>query len=260
MFSKEMKRTFNLRDVKSEFKRFIKSIKNVFVHFVVLILKTLSWIFNKNFVDLVKHARIPKKYRYGYISHFEKAYVCFPKKMRSMATEEDIEEINKLDFYLDSKVDQKLLSKLDENMTLFINQKYVPYNKHFNIIFDILEREGIEKITFKFHPKESPIHYQIPLEEAMEIHPNIEVKVLKGFDHIPVENLLSSGKIKKVVGLTTSALIYTTIINPNVEVLSIAKSYKDLCLSDKYNVDAKRMELYKRDYTAFDKLFDIRQV
>jgi hypothetical protein len=98
------------------------------------------------------------------------------------------------------------------------------------------------------------------LIKAMEEHPNLDVKVLKGLDHIPAEDLMTTGKINRLVGITTSTLIYSQLIDPKIEVLSIADSYKELCLSKKYNVDARKMDLFLRDYKAFKEVFDIKQV
>jgi hypothetical protein len=153
-----------------------------------------------------------------------------------------------------------MVDKLENNMTLFVNQRYIPYDMHFNIIFEIMERVGINKFFIKFHPKESRSMYLPYLIKAMEEHSNLDVKILEGLDHIPAEDLMTTGKINRLVGITTSTLIYSQLIDPKIEVLSIADSYKELCLSKKYNVDARKMDLFLRDYKAFKEVFDIKQV
>jgi hypothetical protein len=94
----------------------------------------------------------------------------------------------------------------------------------------------------------------------MKDHPNLNVKILEGMDHIPAEDLMTTGKIARIIGITTTTLIYSKLIDPNIEVLSIADEYRELCLSKKYNVDARKMDLFERDYKAFKKVFDINQV
>jgi hypothetical protein len=260
MFAKNRGRNFTFRDLQSEFKRLIKNLKKVIVTFTVLILKTLSWIFKFNIFYFVKHHRIPKKYRYGNINYFSKAYVCFPDKMKTLTTNQQIGEINKLNFFVNSEIEQKSIDKLENNMTLFVNQKYISYRKHFKIVFEILKKNGIEKIYIKFHPKESRIQYFPHLKKAMDEYPDIEIKVLEGLEHIPAEDLLTTGKINKIIGITTSTLIYGKLICPQLKVVSIADSYKELCLSHDYNVDAKEMDLFMRDYQAFKEVFDIKQI
>jgi hypothetical protein len=260
MFANGMGKSFTFRDVKSSFHRILRDFKKLFVSIVVFILQFLSWIFGINIFEFIKHRRIPKKYRYGDIKHFKEAYVCFPEKMRELTTKEEIGEVKKLDFFVNKDLDKEIVDKLENNMTLFVNQRYIPYDMHFSIIFEIMERAGINKFFIKFHPKESRSMYLPYLIKAMEEHPNLDVKILEGLDHIPAEDLMTTGKINRLIGITTSTLIYSQLIDPKIEVLSIADSYKELCLSKEYNVDARKMDLFLRDYKAFKEVFDIKQV
>lgn len=260
MFAKDLQREFTIRDVKSALKRVFKYSKKAFVAMVVFFLKFLSWLTKRNIFDYIKSIRIPKKYRYGHIDHFDEAYVCFPNKLKEMGGEGRISKIKKLDFFVDSSDIQKLTKDIPENSVLLINQRYIPYDIHFNIIFDILERQGEKNVIIKFHPKEEQKMYAVHLEEAIKKHPKLKVKSLYGYDHVPVENLIPSGKFKRVYSITSSSLLYIKLIDPKIEVISIGKSYKELCLSSKYNVDAGFMNLFNRDYDAFDKLFDLKQV
>ncbi len=260
VFDPTLSREFTRRDVYSSLKRVFKYAKKTFVAIVMSILYFLSWLTKRNIFDYIKSIRIPKKYRYGHIDHFDEAYVCFPNKLKEMGGEGRISKIKKLDFFVDSSDIQKLTKDIPENSVLLINQRYIPYDIHFNIIFDILEREGEKNVIIKFHPKEEQKMYAVHLEEAIKKHPKLKVKSLYGYDHVPVENLIPSGKFKRVYSITSSSLLYIKLIDPKVEVISIGKSYKELCLSSKYNVDAGFMNLFNRDYDAFDKLFDLKQV
>jgi len=260
MFAKNIEKNFNFRDIKSAVRRVFTNLKQLIIDLGVLTLKFLSWVLQINIFEFVKHHRVPKKYRYGNIDYFKEAYVCFPEKMKTLTTREEIGEVKKLNFFINRNIDRTITDRLEDNMILFVNQRYIPYEKHFNIIFEILERNRITKFFIKFHPKESKNKYSRYLKDAMQKFPNLEVKILKGMDHIPAEDLMVTGKIKRIIGITTSTLIYSELINPNIEVLSIADSYKKLCLSKKYNVDAKRMDLFLRDYKAFKEVFDIKQV
>lgn len=260
VFDPTLSREFTRRDVYSSLKRVLKYAKKTFVAIVMSILYFLSWLTKRNIFDYIKSIRIPKKYRYGHIDHFDEAYVCFPNKLRAMGGEGRIGKIKKLDFFVDSSDIQKLTKDFPENSVLLINQRYIPYDIHFNIIFDILERQGEKNVIIKFHPKEEQKMYAVHLEEAIKKHPKLKVKSLYGYDHVPVENLIPSGKFKRVYSITSSSLLYIKLIDPKMEVISIGKSYKELCLSSKYNVDAGFMNLFNRDYDAFDKLFDLKQV
>lgn len=260
MFAKNMSKEYTFRDVKSALRRLYRSIRKVVVNIGALVLKTLSWIFKINLFDFIKHQRIPKKYRYGYIKKFKEGYVCFPDKMRELTTEDEIGEVKKLDFFVNKEIDQSIVNKLEDNMTLFVNQRYVPYDMHFNIIFEILEKNNIKKFFIKFHPKESRAMYWPHLKKAMEEFPDLDVRILKGLDHVPAEDLMTTGNITKLVGITTSTLTYSPLIDPSIEVLSIADSYKEICLSKRYNVDARKMDLFLRDYKAFKEVFEIEQI
>lgn len=260
MFAGNIEKRYTLRDVKSAIRRLYKSIRKVVVNSVALVLKLLSWILKIDLFEFIKHQRIPKKYRYGHISEFQKGYVCFPEKMRELTNVDNIKEIKKLDFPLNKELDESIGNKLEDNMTLFVNQRYVPYDMHFNIIFEIMEKAGINKFFIKFHPKESRTMYWPYLKKAKKEFPTLEVEILNDLDHIPAEDLMTTGKIERIVGITTSTLIYSPLIDPKIRVLSIADSYKELCLSPKYNVDARKMNLFLRDYKAFKEVFDIEQI
>jgi hypothetical protein len=260
MFANNIEKNFNFRDVKSALKRVLRNFKKSINSIIVLILKFFSWILGINIFKFIKHHRIPKKYRYGDIEYFKEAYVCFPDKMKILTTKDKIGDIKKLDFFLNKNLEEKIVNKLEDNMTLFVNQRYIPYDLHFNIIFEIFEKKNIKDFFIKFHPKESRSMYWQHLIKAMKDHPNLNVKILEGMDHIPAEDLMTTGKIARIIGITTTTLIYSKLIDPNIEVLSIADEYRELCLSKKYNVDARKMDLFERDYKAFKKVFDINQV
>jgi hypothetical protein len=260
MFAKDRGKVFTFRNVKSAFKIVLRNFRKFFVSLIALLLKFFSWILKIDIFNFIKHKRIPRDYRYGNIEHFKEAYVCFPEKMKSLTTKNQIGKIKKLHFFTNKNLNENVLSNLENNMTLFVNQRYVPYDLHFNIVFEIFEKANIKKFFIKFHPKESKKIYWSHLKKAIQNYPQLDIRILRGFDHIPAEDLMITGKIKKIVGITTSTLIYSKLIDPNIKVLSIADSYKELCLSTKYNVDARKMNLFLRDYKAFKEIFDVKQI
>lgn len=260
MFSSGSYRYFSKADVKSAFKYFLKSVRKSIISFLSFSLKLLSWIFNINFFDFVKHNRIMKKYRYGHIKHFDEAYVSFPDKLRDLDKSNKIGEIHKLDFYVNENIDSDLVQRLENKMVIFANQRYAPYDKHFEIVFDLLEKNGYKKVFFKFHPKEESSKYLLFLEKARQSHPNLEIVILKGMNHIPLEDLVATGKVDTVISITSSALAYIPLINNQVKTFSIADSYEEKCRSKKYYVETRKMDLFYRDYRAFKEVFDIIQI
>ena len=60
-----------------------------------------------------------------------------------------------------------------------------------------------------------------------------------------------SGKVSRVIGLTSTALMYGAAFFPEVEVISIGSRFRDLADSLTYDVTKRALSEYTRDLEIF---------
>ena len=135
---KDIKKSF--KDIKKAIKKLFNSIKTLIVKIIVLFLNLISIVFRTNLTKKIKDFILSKtmddKYKFSYIKHFDEAFVCFPEKL--MQNNFSIDKVEKLNFKFNDISKNKYVEQLDTNYTLFINQKYINYRQHFEILFKIL--------------------------------------------------------------------------------------------------------------------------
>ena len=229
--------------------KFIKSVVELFINII-------SFITRINLMYYIKNLRNKfRKYKYGLISKFDHIYVCYPKLMKVL--NKDTKDVSKLKFNYKNE-NYKFVSDDDTENVLFINQKYgVRYKEHFLIVLSILQDMGIKKIYFKFHPREKTKDFQETFNNAKEKFPEIEIITLKKLNHVPVENLINTNKITKIIALTSSSLFYSKLTKKDIETISIAKEYKKRCIQ--LGVIPKRMQTFLKDYDNLNRLFHSKQ-
>lgn len=262
-----LERKVNFNDVKKSakfvmksIKTFLKSFGKIFVNLGIFGLQILSLICRKNLVDrcmrLVTAITVNKKYRYDYIRKVEQAYLCFPDMARE--SELKIGEIRRLPFLFSELRDPTVLGQLEGYSNLFINQKYVNYNSHFRVMFQIFREMGLENVLIKLHPKEKLSDMTEVLEALKNQYPEINVKVLGDIGQIPVEDLVKAAGLKQVIGLTSSSLIYLQEYLPEVKNISVAERYRFLC-EEQEHVPMRELAQFDDEYRFFDRFEGIQQ-
>lgn len=234
------------------FKPVIKLIKSI----IELVVVIISFITRINFIYYIKKfLNKSKKYKYGLITEFDNAYVCYPELLQKLNPKNKNVEKLQLNFENENVI---FTNKQDKENILFINQKYgLRYKEHFDIIFSIFRDMGIKKIYMKFHPKEDFDDFRDIYEESKSLYPDLQIITLENCEHIPVENLINRNNITKIVALTSSSLFYSKLVKEDIDVISIAEEYKkrweDIALT------AKEMQTFLHDYEMLDKLFNVEQ-
>ena len=227
----------------------LKAIIDFFIMLISFIVrKNLSYSFD-NFINKLR------KYKYGVLTRIDNIYVCYPELIKKLNRK--TKNVYHLDFNFK---DENFIftSPEDKENILFINQKYgIRYKEHFPIIFSIFKDMGIKKVYIKFHPREDTESFKEIFETTKSLYPDIEVITLDDFTHIPVENLINSNRITKIIALTSSSLFYSKLVNKDVKTISIAEEYRKRCV--KTGVIDKRMKVFLHDYDMIDKLFKIEQ-
>lgn len=248
------------KDIKKTFLKIFKEIRVFFVKILSLIVELVSLPFRTNFITIVKQfilkKTLEKKYQFSYITHFHEAFVCFPEKLEQ--NNFAIDDVKKLQFNL-NKIDSKNFNEIDENYVLFINQKYINYKQHFDLIFKIFTEMGYRNVYIKLHPKEDKIAIINQINECLLTYPDLNVKVLNSFDSIPIEDVIYSFKFKKIIGLTSSSLLYCKELIKNIDIVSIAERYRELCYEKENHVNPRELKLFEKEYKNFCKFGAIDQ-
>lgn len=242
-------------------KQLVHVTKNLIVKSIVLFLNIISIIFRTNLTkrvkDFVLNKTLEEKYKFSYITHFNEAFVCFPDKL--VQNNFTIDKIKKLNFEFNEISKNKEIKKLDNDYCLFINQKYINYDKHFNIIFGILNEMGHKNVYIKLHPKENKTLIRKKLDEYLKDFPDLNVKIITNMDSVPVEDLIYSHKFKQIIGIISSALLYCDEFIKDTNVVSIADEYRKRCLNPENGVNRREMKLFEKEYRNFVKVSKVRQ-
>lgn len=250
----------SIKAIIKSLKNIVKDIKNLFVHIFAFTLKIISLVIRVNLFEkikkLISHIMIPQKYKFKFVEHFENAFVCFPDRLKQ--DNFTIDNINKLDFKFEV-LDESVKIKDSEKYALFINQKYINYDKHFEIIFKIFEEMNLENILIKLHPRENKEKTQQIIDKYKKIYPKLNVEVLNNMDSVPVENIIYNNKFKQVLGLLSSSLIYCNGFIKGINIISIATRYKNMCYDKKNSVNLNELEQYEKEYETFIKFDGVKQ-
>lgn len=257
----------NFSDVKKSGSKLVKSIKSfgknavkILVNTGVLFLQILSFLFKKNLVDQIMKAAskllVRKKYQYGFIEKLDKAYLCFPDMAKESLL--DINEVEKLEFRFSPTEDAGVTEQMKGYTNLFINQKYVNYDSHFRVIFRIFREMGLDNVLIKIHPKENLTDIVRKVELMRDDYPEIKVRILGDIGQVPVEDLVKNSSLDKVIGLTSSALIYLRTYLPEIKIISAAGRYYSLCQSQE-KVPFRELAQFRDEYRFFLQFDGIRQ-
>jgi len=226
-----------------------------------LLVTFASWVLRVDMVQLLKDLRVRvsvrEKHRYGAIKHFDSAYVYFPDRIYSNNMQ--IDRVGRLGFALEPTAPPELLEKVESGAVVFVSQRYIAYEPYFSIVFEILSEMGLERVYFKFHPREDPASLAKAWDLAQREHPRLKVLSPPEIQAIPVEELMMSGRARRIIGLTSTSLMYGKAFFPDVDVVSIGARFKELADSDAYDVSKRALAEFARDLEVFTDVSDVRQ-
>jgi hypothetical protein len=248
-------------DVRAAAKSLASSLLRAARRAVSLIETLVSWVFRADIVSTAKRVvavlTIPPSLRYGTVERFDEAWVYFPEKL---ADRSDVSTVHLLPFAADSHKERVDLSEIEDGATVFVSQKYVEDDAYFSIVFDILSEMGVSAVYFKLHPRES---LSAPLSPAWARaalrHPAITVHVPESIQTVPAETLMAAGKVGTLVGLTSTSLMYGRAFFPALRVVSVARRFRELAMSEEYAVSKRALAEFVRDYDVFADVSDVEQ-
>jgi hypothetical protein len=223
----------------------------------------VSFVLRVDAVGLLKGAWaqlfVSRRYRYGHVTHFDNAYVYFPDKISSNVMM--VDHVEKLSFVLEPSASQKLLDAIEDDETVFVSQRYIPRHPYvyFSIVFDILGEMGVDRVFFKFHPREDRAAFAQAWDQALREHPRLVVLSPPEFQKVPVEELMMAGKVKRLIGLTSTSLMYGNAFFTGVDVVSIGTRFRELADSDEYDVTKRALSEFSRDLDVFLDASGVRQ-
>ena len=251
----------NWTDVVHRAGNFGRSVRQAFRLFGILAVTGASWVLRTDVIrfmkDLITKLTVPERYRFSSIEHFDTAYVYFPDKIHSANMR--IDAVHKLGFVVDRSGPRELVDSIEDSATVFVSQKYVPYQDYFDIVFEILTEMGVGCVHFKFHPREDPAAYVKAWTLALREHPRLDVVTADEMQAVPVEELMIAGKVKRLIGLTSTSLLYAGAFFPDVEVVSIGARFKELAESDQHDLPKRVLAEFNRDLEVFLDVSEVRQ-
>ena len=251
----------NKNDVKKAWNGFKKALRKFIVSSGILVLQCISFVIRKPLVSYAHNLwirlSVDKTRRFGIISDLNKVYVCFPEMVKDTGAI-NFASVQKLQIKFNKAEDETAAEEVKGYPAIFVNQKYVNYASHFRIVFQIFDEMGIDKVLIKLHPKEDEQVVRENILKAQAEHENIDVKILSSAGQIPVEDLVYTYGIKKVIALTSSALIYLNTALEGTQVISIAERYRQLCGSDA-GVASRELVQFDDEYRFFKRFEDIPQ-
>ena len=251
----------SIRDVVRTFIDIFITMKNLIVKFGILLLNLISIIFKTNLTKIIKDFALDKtleeKYKFSYITHFDEAFVCFPEKIE--AKNFSIDKINKLNFKFNTIASNQYIDQLNKDYALFINQKYINYRQHFEVLFKIFTKMNLKNIYIKLHPKEDKVLVINTINECLKEFPDLNIEVIHNMDSTPIEDIIYNCHFKQIIGLTSSALLYCNELIKDINIISVADEYRRMCLDKANHVNKKELKLFEKEYKNFEKISNVRQ-
>ncbi|HEY5506056.1 MAG TPA: polysialyltransferase family glycosyltransferase [Coriobacteriia bacterium] len=201
--------------------------------------------------DAWARSTVTPKYRYGLITHYDNAYVYFPDRIYSDNMR--IDNVEKLGFVIVPQTPPEMFDSVEDGAVVFVSQKYLPRRPYvyYSVVLDILTEMRVGTVYFKFHPRENHSATLYEWDQAVREHPDVDVRTTHEISAIPVEELMMSGKVSRVIGLTSTALMYGSAFFPDVDVISIGSRFRDLADSETYDVTKRALSEFSRDLEIF---------
>ncbi len=215
----------------------------------------------------VKDALLPRKVKYGIVNEFDYGYLCFPEKVKNLR-DFSIKDVQQLPYPTPEPLPNDTLEHVSKlPATIFAGQRYGDARVFYDALFRVLSEMEIGTIYFKLHPREDPEQVEGYILRAKSRYPNLNVVLDDSLSSIPIEDLLATGHFSKLIALTSSCLLYASLIAPNVESISIGSRfyeiYNELCAmredalpslkdTDIFERDLKLLEAVAPEITQFE--------
>lgn len=221
----------------------------------------LSWVFRADpravKRALVSAVLVEPRYRYGTVTHFDNAYVCFPDRIRSDRIR--IDHVHGLEFEVRAVAPESALAAIEDGAALFVSQKYVDAGPYLEILFRIFSEMGLRTVYFKFHPREQRAAFARQWDEIAARYPGLRVLAPEEIQPVPVEELMAAGKVGTLVGLTSTALMYGAAFFPSIDPVSIGERFSALARSGEYGIPRGALSEFRRDLEVFEDVSGVRQ-
>ncbi len=273
----------NLRSIQASLSKntvvcFVKDIFRLLATLIFLIADCISLLTGWNAqraLCSVKDALLPHRVTYGIVNEFDYGYLCFPEKVENL-TAFTIKDVRKLPYPTPDALPNDITEHLSElPTTIFAGQRYGDARVFYDALFRVFSEMEIESLYFKVHPRENPEQVESYILRAKSRYPNLSVVLDDSLSSIPIEDLLATGHFSKLIALTSSCLLYASLIAPNVESISIGKYfygiYNELCAiregtlpslknTDVFERDLKLLESVAPEIPQFEPNSTIKQV
>lgn len=178
--------------------------------------------------------------RFNIIKEYNSVNLTFPYKVKEVFHSEKYNEIFDNNIFTNQN-EPLVIKEIESNAIIFVNQSFnIPNELHVSIVLEVLDSVFHEKkIYIKFHPKDSDV---LKSEFRKQININkLEYSLLEFEHEIPFEDILLKSNINTLVGISSTALIYSKKYKTNIKCISIGEQYfskiinvDDIALKDKY--------------------------
>lgn len=179
-----------------------------------------------NYLNAVKAFKYPDL-------RFEKVYASFPDLLKDKFQAKEFVEFTNVP---PTKLSPKVNSAIDKyNLTsddiIYVNQKYAINQTLFakslvTILMQLQQAQG-SRVFIKLHPKE-PVKNVSVISKVIQSSKCKDIILISEPDFL-IEPVIKKFKIKMLVGLTSSSLVYSPLISKKCQPYSIAPLMLELC-------------------------------
>lgn len=190
---------------------------------------------------------------------YDKAYTSFPELTSKIF---NVRDSNFYFSHADENIEDvdnahKIISKynIKSNDYLYLSQKFqIDRKQYINIVSDLLlsfNENTSFTIFIKLHPKQEH-------EEVLQGFIDLEsksygrVKVIRESDFL-IEELVRQVRFKGIIGITSSALVYSQVLSPDSKIYSVVDHLNNHLIPDYRNAKGiKMMQEHKKIIMQFD--------
>ncbi|MEH7504138.1 polysialyltransferase family glycosyltransferase [Neobacillus drentensis] len=201
--------------------------------------------------------KVKRKLEYRFFTGYDYAYVTYPDKLSPLMKVKNYEKNYRLDFPLKPYVEETLetiVSTIPDNSLLFMSQPMyhtsLTEEEYVDIVYQTLNGFSEETVLIKLHPRETDKKRKLYNEKLSNLSKNVHFIEGEEGMQIPSELLLRNDKVRKIVAFSSTTMIYTPLINKNIESISIFNQI------NKRNIEKKGakfiMKEIKKELEKFD--------
>lgn len=190
---------------------------------------------------------------------FDKAYASSPKLIREGFGIQDVDYFLIHDEVSEESLKQaiQVINKYDirRDDILFVSQRYnLDPEQYVNAVSVILHRmmDKDQKVFIKLHPKENEKIYNS--FKYIEFASKGRFVVIEDSQFL-IESVIRISKIKQLVGLTSTTLVYGPLVSPETKAISIADQLMEILSTTPRNLKGfKEIELHLAELKLFDNI------